>query len=259
MSSAIKSITSVSFLSGERSSSLDELPLKWQEIAEGRLDVGTKNVELYVELARLFHYKMVHGDVELFDNPDCAALRRPFSSVMGTLANEALSFYADDFLINRYPQFSELRAELRRAGAHQDKLVLVDAVEDMFKTLSYDVPASFYEAYLSAIYSANISDSRFLRFEPESKDVARKWDAILHATGEAYALSMFVQGVASQHGLRFNHLRGCNKPVSFVSDNEKYVASLPSDNTDVMAAFFWFINWQYAVFPISPSTQHPGI
>ncbi|GET37975.1 hypothetical protein MiSe_27290 [Microseira wollei NIES-4236] len=96
-------------IAGENAVAISQLPVVWQNIATGKSNVALPEPKSYVQMAQLFQYKLEQGDVDLFkDRPDIIHLKPYLAQLFGQLARETLEFYGKDFLIENYPNFTEI-------------------------------------------------------------------------------------------------------------------------------------------------------
>ena len=132
-------------IAGENATPVSELPETWQAIANGTSNVRLRDPQAYVKMAQLFHYKLSHGDVDLFnERPEIAHLKSSFCELLGQLATETLAFYGQDFQVKDYPDFDIIFRELERRKVEAERLNVARIGIDLFSEFGYDLPASFY-------------------------------------------------------------------------------------------------------------------
>ncbi len=173
-----------SIIQGKPAVALSRLPSAWQDIAAGSAAVkldATVRAD-YVEAAQLFAY---HGT---------------------PLADEAMTAIAHDFDATSYPDFDALTAQADTTTAQKT----ISACRTLFNVFGYNVPASFYGVFLATVLREDITRQMPL-FKNKSELMRdRLWDAVLHATLLVTPIGLYVQGIMSQHGLRFMHIMNCS-------------------------------------------------
>jgi hypothetical protein len=249
----------VQAIAGENAVNILQLPLVWQEIAQGEAKVGLSHPQSYVEIAQLFQYKLEMGDVDLFrENPHLAHLKGAFAELFGQLARETLEFYGQDFQIHNYPNFEEILQNLQPKGEkYADALKVAQIGMELFQEFGYELPASFYQVHLAPISRDNVFEERALRFDPRDIEHKRAWDAILHA-GKVFAMQMKVQSIASKYGFTYQHGCGCNSHLSAIDKSQgEFEYELSGEKRQRwIRSFIWTAWYEYAFFPIVPNTVY---
>ncbi len=249
----------IAVIASENAVSIAELPPIWQDIAAGVANVGIENPQSYVEMAQLFQYKLAQCDVDLFnERPELADLKSAFSQLFGQLGYETLEFYGHDFLIDSYPNFSQILTDVKSQGreyADEVKVALIGM--DLFEEFGYELPASFYHVHLAPIYRDHVFEERALRFDKRDIAHKRSWDAVLHA-GKVFAIQMKVQSIASKYGFTYHHGCGCNSHLSSIdiSEGEFNYEISPEKYQRWVRSFIWTAWYEYAFFPIVPNTSY---
>lgn len=246
-------------IAGENAVAVSQLPLVWQEIAEGKAKIGVPEQQTYVEMAQLFQYKLETGDVDLFnDNPGLAHLKSSFSQLFGQLARETLEFYGHDFKVENYPNFPEILREFESRGADNiNQVKVVHIGMELFEEFGYELPASFYHVNISPIYQDDLFEERALRYDPRDAEYKRAWDAVLHA-GKVFAIQMKLQSIASQYSFTYQHGCDCNKHLSSIDPSRsafEYEIH-PNKRQRWIGSFIWTAWYEYAFFPIVPNTKY---
>jgi hypothetical protein len=100
-------------IAGENAVTISQLPVVWQNIATGESNVALSEPKSYVQMAQLFQYKLEQGDLDLFnERADIIHLKPFLAQLFGQLARETLEFYGNEFLIENYPEFTEILRQL---------------------------------------------------------------------------------------------------------------------------------------------------
>ncbi|MDB9374299.1 hypothetical protein [Nodularia sphaerocarpa] len=249
----------IALIASENAVPIDQLPPIWQDIAAGVANIGLENPQSYVEMAQLFQYKLAQGDVDLFsERPELAHFKSAFSQLFGQLGYETLEFYGHDFLIDSYPNFSQILEDVKLKGreyADEVKVALIGM--DLFHEFGYELPASFYHVHLAPIYRDHVFEERALRFDKRDIVHKRAWDAVLHA-GKVFAIQMKVQSIASKYGFTYHHGCGCNSHLSSIdiSEGEFNYEISPEKSQRWIRSFIWTAWYEYAFFPIVPNTSY---
>ncbi len=245
-------------IAGENATPISELPEVWQAIANGTSNVRLRDSQAYVAMAQLFHYKLSHGDIDLFnERPELAHLKDCFCELLGQLATETLEFYGQDFQVKGYPDFDIIFRELERREVEAERLNVARIGIDLFSEFGYDLPASFYRVNLAPLYRDHVFEERALRFDPRDQGHKRPWDAALHA-GKVYAVQMKIQSVASQYGLTYQHGCGCDSHISAVDEAAgAFDYNLDTPKRDRwIRSFVWTAWYEYAFFGLIPNTAY---
>ncbi|NER31906.1 MAG: hypothetical protein F6J89_30950 [Symploca sp. SIO1C4] len=250
---------STKVITGENAVPVSQLPLVWQEIAQGEASVGLPDAHSYIEMAQLFQYKLEMGEVDLFnERPELAHLKPAFSELFGQLARETLEFYGNDFKVENYPKFKEIRREFQSKGEEYNNEFKVACIGmELFEEFGYSLPASFYQVHLAPIYRDHIFEERALRFDPREQGNKRPWDAVLHA-GKVFAIQMKVQSIASKYGLTYQHGCGCESHLSSIDQSQgtfSYALN-PEKRERWIRSFIWTAWYEYAFFAIIPNTRY---
>ena len=257
---------------GEKATPIDELPKSWQAIARGKSNTRLSEPQVIVKMAQLFHYKLTHCDVDLFnEQPDIAHLKPCVSELFAQLANETLAFYGEDFRVRRYPDFDtvfrELERELKQTSVTQEQPIQKQQAThrfnvarigiDLFAEFGYDMPASFYQVHLAPLYRDHIFEERALRFDPRDQNHKRPWDAVLHA-GKVFAIQAKIQSIASQYGLTYQHGCGCDSHISAIDEaTGAFDYSLDTPKRDRwIRSYLWTMWYEYAFFGLIPNTAY---
>ena len=245
-------------IEGEQAASVDRLPKSWQDINAGKSNTKLSNPEEYVKMAQLFLHKMSHGDVDLFnESENLAHLKPAFCEMFGTLAWEALDFYAKDFDVDRYPNFDLIEKELSpEEEDYTGRKQIVEIGKALFEEFGYDFPASFYHVHLAPIYREEVSEVRPLRFSEQDKLNARAWDASLHGQ-KVFPIQLMVQSISSKHGFFQEHGCGCNHAMTRVgtTDTSFDYQIRPQMRNTWIRDFTWTIWYEYAFFKFVPVTR----
>jgi len=257
VSSPNKTLASSCIISGEKAAALGQLPPVWQAIAQEEAPVGMADRTAYVHLAQLSLYKFEHAEVELFDErPELDRFKPIYAQLLGPLAWEALDYFGDDFLLERYPNVDRILAEAKRSGDRNTVKVAQIGV-DLFHTFGYDLPASFYAVHLAPLTRDHIFEERALRYDPRDQHHKQPWDAILHAC-KVFAIQMKVQSIASQYGFTYQHGCACNSHLSNIDRAtgafEYEIA--PEKRLRWLRSFLWTAWYEYALFNLIPNTAY---
>ncbi|CEJ44107.1 hypothetical protein [Umezakia ovalisporum] len=249
----------IAVIAEENAVPISQLPHIWQDIAAGIAKVGLHNPHSYVEMAQLFQYKLSWGDVDLFnERPELADVKSAFSQLFAQLAHETLEFYGHDFLIDSYPNFTEIIQDLEsKKKEHGDELKVAHIGGELFDEFGYQLPASFYHVHLGPIYRDHVFEERALRFDKRDIVHKRSWDAVLHA-GKVFAIQMKVQSIASKYGFTYHHGCGCNSHLSSIDEaSGEFNYKLTSEKSQRwIRSFIWTAWYEYAFFPIVPNTRY---
>jgi len=284
-------VATVEVIAGENATPVCELSESWQAIANGESNTRLSAPDVTVKMAQLFHYKLTHSDVDLFnEQPELSHLQGCYSELLAQLANETLEFYAQDFRVRRYPDFDTVFRELERASrlgqqqaaseqAISEQTISEQAISeqaifrekeqsahrfniarigvDLFSEFGYDVPASFYHVHLAPLYRSHVFEARSLRPDPREQNHKRPWNAVLHA-GKVFAIQAKIQSIASQYGLTYQH--SCDSD-SHVSEIDKAAGSFNYDlNTPKrnrwIRSYIWTMWYEYAFFGLIPNTAY---
>lgn len=260
-------VETVEVIAGENATPVCELPESWQAIASGESNTRLSAPEVTVKMAQLFHYKLTHSDVDLFnEQPDLSHLKGCYSELLAQLANETLEFYGQDFRVRRYPDFDTVFRELERElsiatpsekeqSAHRFNIARIGV--DLFSEFGYDMPASFYQVHLAPLYRSHVFEERALRFDPRDQNHKRPWDAVLHA-GKVFAIQAKIQSIASQYGLTYQHGCGCDSHVSAIDKAAgafEYDLNTPKRNRWIRS-YLWTMWYEYAFFGLIPNTAY---
>lgn len=249
----------IAAIAGENAVHISQLPIVWQKIATGEVGVGLPEPQSYVEMAQLFQYKLMQGDVDLFnERPELAEFKPSFSKLFGQLAQETLDFYGHDFKIQSYPNFQGILHDIESKGvkyANEAKVARIGI--DLFDEFGYELPASFYHVHLAPIYRDHVFEERALRFDSRDLEHKRPWDAVLHA-GKVFAIQMKVQSIASKYGFTYQHGCGCNSHLSSIDVSQGvFEYELGSQKRQRwIRSFIWTTWYEYAFFPIVPNTSY---
>ncbi len=246
-------------IAGENAVTISQLPLVWQNIATGESNVALPDPKSYVQMAQLFQYKLEQGDLDLFkERPELIHLKPYFAQLFGQLARETLEFYGNDFLIENYPNFTEILRQLESKKVHfTDELKVLSIGIDLFQEFGYEVPASFYQVHLAPIFRDCIFEERALRFDPRDAEYKRPWDAVLHAC-KVFAVQMKIQSIASKYGFTYHHGCGCNSHLSAIDvTGGAFEYELTSQKRQRwIRSFIWTIWYEYAFFDLIPNTSY---
>ncbi len=257
VSSSNRTLASSCIISGEKAAALSQLPPIWQAIAQEDAPVGMRDRTAYVHLAQLFLYKFDHAEVELFDErPELDRFKPIYAQLLGPLAWDALDFFGEDFLLERYPNFDGILATAQRRGDH-NAIKVAQIGLDLFREFGYDMPASFYAVHLAPLTRDHVFEERALRYDPRDRNHKQPWDAILHAC-KVFAIQMKVQSIASQQGLTYQHGCACNSHLSSIdpmSGAFDYVIS-PEKRLRWLRSFLWTAWYEYALFSLIPNTAY---
>lgn len=247
----------IDLVNGEAATPLADMPKAWIDAANDLEALGSPDPADLITLGRLFHYKMVNAEIDLFTTrPDLAAARPVFSQVFSTLAEETLSFYAQDFRKDAYPDFDAIEARVREQGADETRLKVVAITRDLFAEFGYTVPASFYDVHLAPLARDDVMEVRALRLSPADKENARAWDAILHAE-KVFPIQMKIQSLSSRHGLTWLHGCQCDSGLSQVTGAAAaFDYDFPVWGPERWTwTFIWNAFQEYALFDVAPVTN----
>ncbi|MDH6059501.1 hypothetical protein NWP17_03460 [Chrysosporum bergii ANA360D] len=249
----------VAVIANENAVPVSQLPTLWQDIAAGRANVGIKQPQSYVEMAQLFQYKLALGDVDLFSEcPELSGFKSAFCQLFGQLGYETLEFYGHDFLVDSYPNFTQLLEDVESQGKkYADAVKVAHIGLELFQEFGYELPASFYHVHLAPIYRDHIFEERALRFDKRDIVHKRAWDAVLHG-GKVFAIQMKVQSIASQYGFTYHHGCGCNSHLSSIDTSHgEFSYELTAEKYQRwIRSFIWTAWYEYAFFPIVPNTSY---
>lgn len=218
-----------SIIQGKPAVALSRMPTVWQQIAVGsaaeKLNATVRAD--YVEAAQLFAY---HGT---------------------PLAVEAMTAIANDFDTTSYPDFDALAVEADTTTAQKT----IAACRALFDVFGYNVPASFYGAFLATALREDITRQMPL-FKNKSELMRdRLWDAVLHATLLVTPVGLYVQSVMSQHGLRFVHVMNCSCNI-FETAEAPFSISL---DQDLMPAYLQnLVAASFEQYGVNASTSRAG-
>lgn len=254
-----KTLRDSCLISGEKAAILAQLPPIWQAIAQGKANVGMADRQACVHLAQLFLYKFENGDVDLFqERPQLQRFQPMFGQLLGPLVWEALAFYGEDFLCDRYPNFQALLNQAKaQYGPDSDAAKVAQIGLDLFAEFGYDLPASFYEVHLAPLDRDHVFEERALRYDPRDQEHKRPWDAILHAC-KVFAIQMKVQSIASRQGLTYQHGCACNSHLSDVdlATGAFDYAIAPEKRQRWLRSFLWTAWYEYTLFELIPNTTY---
>jgi len=143
---------------GEQASEIQDLPISWRNFVNTHTGLSDSSKKRYLEMAQIFNYKFSYGDLDLFNKRrDLNLYKTCFVKTFAVLCQETLDFYAQDFLLSNYPNFDSLYDTIvfncyytntQQLDNIEKILFFVKALFDEFE---YQLPASFYWTYLSAI------------------------------------------------------------------------------------------------------------
>ncbi|MGF1455623.1 MAG: hypothetical protein ACFB6R_09625 [Alphaproteobacteria bacterium] len=247
----------VDLVNGEAATPLADMPQVWIDAARDLDALGSPDPADLITLGRLFHYKMVHAQIDLFANrPDLSAARPVFAQVLAVLAEETLAFYARDFRKTAYPDFDAIERVMRETGADETRLKVVAIVRDLFAEFGHTMPASFYDVHLAPLARDDVMEVRALRLSPADKDHARAWDAILHAQ-KVFPIQMKIQSLSSARGLTWLHGCQCDSGLSQVTGAASaFDYDFPVWGPDRWVwTFIWNTFQEYALFDVAPVTN----
>ena len=253
-------------IAGENATPVSSLPEIWQAIARGESNTRLSEPDIMVKMAQLFHYKLTHADVDLFnERDDLTHLKQCYGELLAQLADETLDFYGHDFGVKRYPDFDTVFRELEDLDGSSpemetqisERFDVARICVDLFSEFGYDVPASFYRVHLAPLYRDHIFEERALRFDPRDQNHKRPWDAVLHA-GKVFAVQAKIQSIASQYGLSYQHGCGCDSHVSAIDKSVgafDYNFDTPKRNR-WLRSYIWTMWYEFAFFGLIPNTAY---
>jgi hypothetical protein len=181
-------------------------------------------------------------------------------SVEKRFAHEArltADFYARDWREESYPDFAELHLFVDMTENAAQRHAIIDAVEEIFTEFGYWMPASFYQVLVAPALRDDVREARMLRYSEPDADMARGWDASLHALLKAADIGQFIQATSSRHGFLLSHGCDCNHKtvdIQTVSVPFDYRFESQEQKWRQVMAFWWHMWWEYAIFSVQPNT-----
>lgn len=242
------SLSADSILQGVKAIEVSELPLVWQQIVAGEIEIGHRDPDFLVALARLFYTKATDRSPEVFQRQG-GQQSDDFQAFYHSGAGETLEFFGYDFACSAYPDF-DLALETAKAQDGAERVVAF--VRAVFDELGYDLPASFYWMLLCPIERNSIHEARPMFFDPQMQGVKRAYDACLHGFNVT-AMLMLVQSYASEQGLLVQHGCGCDHSLAQLIPGKAKISfefESAKGRQKALTAYVWRCWNEYLLFPL---------
>ncbi|MEL6902774.1 MAG: hypothetical protein AAFP07_17690 [Cyanobacteria bacterium J06606_4] len=244
----LSELSAGSILQGVDAVEVGRLPLVWQKIAAGSVEVGHQDPAFLVALARLFYTKATDCSAEFFRRKGFQQ-SADFQFFYAEGAEETLEFFGHDFIQSAYPDF-DLALKTARAKDGAERVVAF--ARAVFNDFGYDLPASFYWMLLCPIERDSIYEARPMFFDPQMQGVKRAYDACLHGFNVT-AMLMRVQAHASEQGLLVQHGCGCDHSLAqLIPGGAKLSFEFESawGRKKALTAYVWRCWNEYLLFPL---------
>lgn len=241
-------------INGEPAVALEHMPESWQRIAQG---TWLSEPQMYTAMAQVFLAKHQTGQVLFLARPEAQALSQAYCEGNGQLAWEAVEYFGEAFLRDRYPDFEKMQENLDPSAPQKsERLALIKMVRELFNELRYDVPSTFYWTFLHPLQRADLFEVRSFRFSEQDLTIARQFDAILHG-GYVTMLRRFVDSVSSRYGFFIEHGCGCENHLAKLKPcDSTFEYTIPVESRQkVLRAFFWSVMEEYLFFEQRAATR----
>ena len=252
-STMVTSSSDLTAIDGKPAVSLQHMPQSWQRVVNGTYMTEPR---VYTAMAQVFLAKQQYGNVLFLERTEAKHLKNAYCEGNGLLAWEAVSHFGEAFLLESYPDLTQIHNQIQSDSQQDDRLALVNIVSALFDELGYDVPATFYWTFLHPLQRSDLFEVRSFRFSEQDLAVARKFDAILHG-GYVSMLRRLIDSVSSHYGYFLEHGCGCENHLAKLKPcDSPFDYKIPGDaRQKTLRAFFWSVMEEYLLFQLRSATR----